>query len=320
MKETPVMLSHMRTVLAVCLVLAAALFVAACAAPGETAPAAVTAPAATIESAATAAPAAGAGEGVALPEHTFVGTEFKYDGPDSIGGGWARLTLDNQGQQGHDLQLVKLAAGKTITDVMSALEAGGPPEWIELYGGASAGPGEKASYVTNLTPGNYVILSFGSAGPDAPIDAAQGMLKALTVTEAAQQVPETALPQAAATVDMADYAFVIAGDIPSGESLVKFTNSGTEMHEAIIERIRPGKTFADVQKTLQEIMSGGAEPAEDQMPVDHVTSIQLSPGVSAYAEMDLEPGSYAFICFIPSPKNEGKAHLDLGMIKEVVVK
>jgi uncharacterized cupredoxin-like copper-binding protein len=328
MKEAPVMLSRLRIVVAVCVVIAASLVIAACA---ETAPAAVntpaagTAPAGTAEPAATlatataGAPAPDAGA-VTLPEHTFVGTEFEYDGPDSISGGWARLTLDNQGAQGHDLQLVKLAAGKTITDVMSALEAGGPPEWIELYGGTSAGPGEKASYVANLTPGNYVILSFGSAGPDAPPDAAQGMIKAVTVTEATQQIPESALPQAAATVDMADYAFVITGEIPAGETLVKFTNSGTEMHEAIVERIRPGKTFADVQTTLQGIMSGGAEPSEEEMPVEHITSMQLSPGVTAYAPMNLEAGSYAFICFIPSPKNEGKAHLELGMIKEVVVK
>jgi hypothetical protein len=71
------------------------------------------------------------------------------------------LTLDNQGQLPHDLILIKLGEGKTVDDVMAALEAGGPPEWAGFYGNIMAEAGQSKSYVVELKPGNYVLLSFG---------------------------------------------------------------------------------------------------------------------------------------------------------------
>ena len=54
-----------------------------------------------------------------LPEATFVGTEYAYEGPDSIPGGWTRINFDNQGEQPHDLMLMQLMDGKTMDDVMA---------------------------------------------------------------------------------------------------------------------------------------------------------------------------------------------------------
>ena len=33
-----------------------------------------------------------------VPEVTFVGTEYAYEGPESIDGGWTKVTFDNQGE------------------------------------------------------------------------------------------------------------------------------------------------------------------------------------------------------------------------------
>ena len=126
------------------------------------------APAAAVVEEETEGEAAEAG----INEVTFTAVEYSFEGPESIPAGWTRLTLDNQGELAHDLLPVKLAEGKSIDDVMAALEGEGPPEWATLYGQVTAEAGQRASYLTDLAPGNYVLLSFGSS-EEGPPDAAK---------------------------------------------------------------------------------------------------------------------------------------------------
>jgi hypothetical protein len=44
----------------------------------------------------------------------------------------------------------------------------------------------------------------------------------------------------------------------------------------------------------------------------------IMPGSHAFVEVDLEPGEYGLICFIPDMK-DGKAHFEHGMIKTIKV-
>jgi len=46
----------------------------------------------------------------------------------------------------------------------------------------------------------------------------------------------------------------------------------------------------------------------------------IMPAMHGYVELDLQPGDYAAICFIPSPSHEGKAHMELGMMVPFRVK
>ena len=48
---------------------------------------------------------------------SYFGTEFAFEGPDTIGAGETTFTLDNTGQQPHMLVMVELLQGKTIDDV-----------------------------------------------------------------------------------------------------------------------------------------------------------------------------------------------------------
>jgi uncharacterized cupredoxin-like copper-binding protein len=264
---------------------------------------------------------------------TYVATEYAYDGPESLEAGWTHITLDNQGELAHDFILVKLAEGKSIEDVMTALEAEGPPDWAEFYGGVSAGPSASASYYVELTPGNYVALSFGEA-EDAPPDAAQGMIANLTIAEASSPAGDPLLPEADASVDLVDYAFGVQGTIDKGEQLLKVSNKGTEMHEIIAFRLNEGMTMEDFMTALESEMGGeGAasaeEPASDassdsappeEPPFEQIGSTFLSPGISTLVNMEFaEPGTYVFICFLPSPKNEMQPHFAMGMIEEITV-
>lgn len=248
-----------------------------------------------------------------LPEATFVGTEYAYTGPESIDGGWTRVTLDNQGDLAHDLILLRLLEGKTVDDVTAMLaDEGAPPSWIDVKGGASAEPGSSASFVSNLEAGNYAMFSFGSA-EDAPPDAMQGMIGQLAVAEVKTAVDESALPEAAGTISLVDYQFVVDG-LQSGEQIVRVSNDGTELHEAVIFRLNDGQTFADFQTFME-----AGEDAEGPPPADQISSVFLSPGNVTYSTLVFEPGNYVFLCFIPSEKNDMTPHFMLGMMTEVAI-
>jgi hypothetical protein len=250
----------------------------------------------------------------AVNEVTFTAVEYSFEGPESISAGWTRLRLDNQGERSHDLIPVKLGEGKTVDDVMAALELEGPPEWATIYGQVTAESGQSASYLVDLAPGNYVLLSFGDS-EDGPPDAAQGMIHTLTVTEGESEVTEADLPLADASVDLVDYSFVVDGDIETGEQLLYLHNTGTEMHELSIVRLKEGTSFADIQAMLES-----GEEYEGEPPFEDVGFMLLSPGISTYVPMDFEkPGTYVLTCFIPSVQHEGMPHYELGMIQEITV-
>jgi len=264
---------------------------------------------------------------------TYVATEYAYDGPESLEAGWTHITLDNQGELAHDFILVKLDEGKSIEDVMAALEAEGPPEWAEFYGGVSAEPATSASYYVELVPGNYVALSFGAA-EDAPPDAAQGMIANLTIAEAGGPAGELLLPEEDASVDLVDYAFGVQGTIGKGDQLLKVSNKGTEMHEIIAFHLKDGMNMEDFMTALESDMGGEDEASAEESsgedsgesvsgkepPFEQIGSTFLSPGISTLVNMEFaEPGTYVFICFLPSPNNEMQPHFAMGMVEEITV-
>jgi hypothetical protein len=252
-------------------------------------------------------------ETAALPEVTFVAKDNAYEGPQSISGGWTRVTFDNQDAAPHELAMVQLLEGKTIDDVMPILESEDPPpSWANIVGDANAEGGQTAFFISKLDPGNYVILST-SGGEEGPPDFTQGMIRELTVTEATAEVPESALPMPDATIELVDYQFVVDG-LKSGPQLVRYSNNGTETHEAIMFRLQEDKTMDDFMAFMEAEGDGGPPPFDGEP-----TFTLLSPGSVTYTTLDLESGNYVLICFLPSEKNDNTPHAMLGMISEVTI-
>jgi len=113
-----------------------------------------------------------------------VATEFAFEGPETLPGGDLTLTLDNQGEQNHEMAVIELLDGKSIDDVNALFEKGmpkGPPEWTREVGGTGAKPGETGELETDMTPGNYVLLCFVSDKETKEPHILHGMLMAVTV-------------------------------------------------------------------------------------------------------------------------------------------
>jgi hypothetical protein len=124
------------------------------------------------------------------------------------------------------------------------------------------------------------------------------------------------LPQADATIDMLDFSYA-ASELQAGKQLIQANNKGTEDHEAVIFRIRDGKTIEDVRALLAK-----SEEQQEQQFEELLTAagnIATAAGQTAYVEQEFTRGRYALICFLPSPAHDRKPHFELGMVQEVIV-
>ncbi len=270
-----------------------------------------------------AVPAEETGMNTGINDASFSASEYSFSGPPTIPGGLSRIELHNEGKQQHDLLLFRLDEGKTLADIIAGFQAAAaagveatPPDWVKLYGGiAGVRPGERRSYVIDLAPGNYAMLSFGeflktrSGIPDL----AQGMMSTVTVT--ASSATTASAPTPDVTVAMHDFSFALSEPITAGEQVIQVTNVGDELHEFFIYRLHPGATLAD----FITFFKGGATPTAVPLAEFFGGVMLLDRGFSATFTLDFAPGVYVLVCFHPSAAHEGQSHLALGMVQEITV-
>lgn len=127
----------------------------------------------------TAAPTTAAAEGT-----TYVGVEYEFQGEDQLASGQQTITLENGGEQPHELQLMLLEEGRTSADIEALFEADDPsqgiPEWVTQVGGTYTDVGETASFDAELEAGTYAMVCFIPDEDGVP-HAAKGMIKQVTV-------------------------------------------------------------------------------------------------------------------------------------------
>ena len=105
-----------------------------------------------------------------------------------------------------------------------------------------------------------------------------------------------------------EYAFVMPDEAEGGVVTFNISNVGEEFHEYALGRLDEGKTLDDVKAVLAD---GGEDAPEWFTDVGGVPV--LSPGEELGLTRELDPGTYVFLCFLPSP--QGEPHVSLGMLK-----
>lgn len=249
------------------------------------------------------------------PEVSFTAKDFAFEGPDTISSGWTTVVLHNDGPTLHHLLLLQLTGGKTIADLETAVQAMKPgellpPEWAVPAGGVNppmAGSDTRA--ILDIQPGDYAIVCIVDI-PDHLPHMMKGMIKGLTVTPAS--APAAAEPVADMTVTLVDFAFAPSAPLTAGHHLIKVVNNGTQPHELELVRLGEGKTMDDLAKwgatyqgPLPGTSLGGAAP--------------MMPGQVEYVPVDLTPGSYALLCFVPDPTKNNMPHLAEGMVRQFTI-
>jgi hypothetical protein len=112
--------------------------------------------------------------------------------------------------------------------------------------------------------------------------------------------------------DAVDYAYAAPDTLTSGWVTVRMTNRGREPHHGQLLRLNEGTTFEGVATALRQ---------EGEAAV-RLTSLAGGPAVidpqrTDEVTLDLEPGTYALVCLVPSP--DGVSHVTKGMLKRVEV-
>jgi len=246
--------------------------------------------------------------GIPVEVH-FTAKDYAFDGPDTISSGWTTIVLHNDGPTLHHLMLLRLTDGKTLQDLRAAISDMKPgemlpPAWAVPAGGVNPpDPGADTRATLNVEPGNYAVVCIVDI-PDHIPHMMKGMISGLTVTPSTG--PAADEPAADLTINLVDFAFVPSAPLTAGHHLVKVVNLGTQPHELEIIKLAEGKTMDDLghwgetfEGPLPGSSLGGAAP--------------MAPGQVEYIPLDLTPGNYAMLCFVPDPAKNNMPHLAEGM-------
>jgi hypothetical protein len=263
---------------------------------------------------AESAPAAPAQAPAGPAQVTVTATDFKLDLPAQIPAGVVSLHLVNHGKELHQAQVVRLEDGKTLDDFAKAMKQNGPPpSWVKFIGGPNGiAPDQEATSTMVLTPGHYAALCY-IPGTDGVPHVMKGMVQPFEVTAgAAAGAASDQLPPGDVTVKMADYSFEASQPLTPGHHTILVENAGPQEHEIVLLKLSPGKSVRDFGKWAVAGMKG----PPPGIPLGGLGAMEKD-GRGVFT-VDLAPGDYGFICFVPDVK-DGKPHLAHGMVKQFKV-
>lgn len=241
---------------------------------------------------------------------TVTAHDYSLTLPDTLPAGAVTLRLVNQGKEFHHVWIARMEGGHTVADVLEALKAGGPlPTWLEDAGGPNAPrpEGGEASATVSLEPGNYIVACLIPSKDGIP-HLMKGMVRPLTVVKSGRPAR---VPLADAVMTLRDYTFFLSRPLAAGKHVIEVRNEGTQWHEFELVQLAPGKTPRDV---IAFVDHGIGDPPG--LPLGGISP--LAVGRTSYMQVDLEPGRYALICFLPDRK-DGRQHFEHGMIQEFEV-
>ncbi len=115
----------------------------------------------------------------------------------------------------------------------------------------------------------------------------------------------------AVTIVTTEYGFTLPASLPAGPTLLRLSNHGKAVHHVTLVQLLNGKRLPDLMAALAKpgpppawaVLAGGPNA--------------VNPGGSSSAVVDLQPGRYALLCFVPDP--DGKPHFMKGMTRELTV-
>jgi hypothetical protein len=264
-------------------------------------------------SAQSAAPAASNLSEMGYPELTIVAKGDHFEAPEAVEAGRYLLIASNpEGQPGTEVSLTLLPEGETLDGTLAAFASGDIPAWLfeTTFLGGPIMPrdlhGKEQRAVVDLTPGDWIVWSPGNPTP-AP--------RLLTVTGDAAAVATAADPEADVEVELQEYAFTMPEEIPAGPRVWQVTNVGTQPH--FIELVKTPEPVTMEQMTAILFGDGGATPAPGAPNPDEFFGAgglaTMSVGTTGWIELDLEPGYYVAMCFVPDAAS-GMPHAMMGML------
>ena len=116
------------------------------------------------------------------PDVTVTLLDYSYKFSSPIQKGLRTIRVANEGVQHHEIELVKLAPGASVSDFMKWIaKMEGPPPGKPLGGISGIGTGMSEYFSADFTAGNYALICFLPDTKDGKPHFAHGMVQQFTV-------------------------------------------------------------------------------------------------------------------------------------------
>lgn len=223
--------------------------------------------------------------------------------PEAIPAGRRLITIHNQGEEWHASIFRRLNDDVTMEQFTAAFTESpfGSLSLTTQLGGPDLSPGGSADIILELVPGQYALVDNWTEPP---------RFAAFAVTDGA--AAEDSLPPIAVAVQMKEHEFVMPETISPGPQWWEFHNAGQAPHQMGIVRLQEGTTLDDVGAWLD---SEEGPPPWDDVAFWNV----MSPGQRSWGVLDLPPGAFLVLDFLPDPSQDGMPNFALGMAREITV-
>ncbi|HEX6560062.1 MAG TPA: hypothetical protein VF021_11385 [Longimicrobiales bacterium] len=108
--------------------------------------------------------------------------DYSFTTSQDLKAGRHTFRVENNAQQPHEVELLQLAPGKTVQDLMKWLPTeDGPPPASLLGGVAPLSPGHANNFSADLGKGDYVLLCFVPDAKDGAPHFVHGMVRAFSI-------------------------------------------------------------------------------------------------------------------------------------------
>ena len=244
---------------------------------------------------------------------TVEANDFSLALPARVPAGVVTFRLVNHGKETHHAQVIRLERGKTAGDFLKAFtDTTAMPGWVRYLGGpVGTDPGQERAATTRLTPGHYAMVC-RIVSADGVTHVMKGMIREFEVVGKGDAVSDS-FPTASDTVTLNDYGFAASRPLAAGHHTIRVQNAGPQPHELVMLKLVPGKTPADFAAWGRAGRHGPAPAA----PVGGVEF--LDQGAGGVFAVDLAPGEYGYICFVPDA-TDGRRHFRHGMVTRFTVR
>ena len=237
-------------------------------------------------------------------------TDSSISVPTTLPAGFVTINVTNAGTMPHEASFFKLNPGVTLDQLLAAsANADDPAVFLGLqqfgafYGGpTNIDPGATVPIVLNLTSATY-----GVADP-------QFFDQIPPVTFTVSGTASSAAPPADVMIRQREFAFDVPTTVKAGTTRIQVHNAGSQVHEMVLIKLDPGYTLDDIKAAV-------SDPASEGPPdwVHQTTSWDAqSTTVTGQLTVDLTPGTYGVLCFLPDTAT-GTPHALLGMANSFTV-
>ena len=114
---------------------------------------------------------------------TLTLNDYSFTLSKPLAAGTHTLRVRNAAAQAHEVELIRLAPGKTVDDLMAWMQSmHGPPPASAIGGIAGMEQGTVQSFTADFTPGTYVMICFVPDAGDGKPHFMHGMVHAFTVS------------------------------------------------------------------------------------------------------------------------------------------